>query len=171
MFIGGTDQQIGFFRKEWRALLPWEKRIEEILDAAPTRAMSFSRLMKAVRAQSPGPVGDPEQILNRMNEEPTRFLVVPDPIGPWAEAVQPSRVRAPRPNGEGKGDPWVLARTPPRPASGSEELMVIQVQESLRAWGQELDTRSQGAIARWIDANCEAEEVMLSLFGPEIRGR
>jgi hypothetical protein len=158
------------FPQEGGALESWEKRIEGILDRSPTRAMSLSRLLEAVRAQSFGPVGSRDQILSRMKEESGRFKVVPDRLGPWAHLARPGRT-AGRSEGEGpQGDPWILIKSPPQHAMGSEGRVVGQVQESLLAWGQGLDTDSQRAVARWIDANWEAQEVLSSLFTPGARG-
>ncbi len=141
----------------------WEKRIERILDRAPTRAMALSQLVEAMRVQSSGPPGSPELILRRMKEDRERFKVVPDRLGPWS--TPRSRPEAPgRRRGEGERDPWILIRTPPSHGTGPEGRIVGQVQESLQAWGQGLDTGSQWAVARWIDANFEAQETLSCLI-------
>jgi hypothetical protein len=52
---------------------------------------------------------------------------------------------------------------------GSDGSVVGKVQESLLAWGEELDTGSPRAVARWIDANWEAEEFLFRLFKQRVQ--
>ena len=136
----------------------WTERINKILDRAPTRATSFSRLLRALREEGVAVAGREDWILKRMIEQPETFKVIPDRLGPW--------VLWPGENGAGFSashsttsgcDPWIMTCSAASPAFGIEGQVVGRIQESLQAWGQGIDDGSQVAVARWIGANKEAE--------------
>jgi hypothetical protein len=146
----------------------WTERIEEILDRAPTRAMPFSCLLKALIDQGADPHGREELILKRITEKPGTFRVIPGRLGPWAYQPHREGCTAPVPTPPARVcDPWILSRSVPNQNLGSEGRAWGRVQESLQAWGQELDTGSQAAVARWIGANWEAERAL----APFLTGR
>ncbi len=143
----------------------WTERIENILDRAPTRAMSFSRLVGTLREEGLPVAGSEDWILQRVVEQPQAFKVIPDRLAP--------RVLWPREPGAGisapgsetyRCDPWILSCTAASPSSGIEREVVARIQESLQAWGREIDDGSQVAVARWIGANKEAEAALGSVL-------
>ncbi len=149
----------------------WTERIKKILDRAPTRATSFSRLLGALREGGVAVAGREDWILKRMVEQPKTFKVIPDRLGPWVlwpgEKGAGSSVSHPTTSGS---DPWIMTCSVATPAFGIEGQVVGRIQESLQAWGQGMDDGSQVAVARWIGANREAERAF-GKFLSKKRGR
>ena len=136
----------------------WMERIEEILERAPTRAMSFTRLIVAMKDGGLAVEGREDWILKRVSELPETFRVIPDRLGPWVlwpegrrPGVMACHLRT------SVCDPWIMTCSPGSPAFAIEGKFVGRVQETLQAWGREIDDGSQVAVARWIMANMEAE--------------
>ena len=149
----------------------WTERIQEILDRAPTRAMSFSRLVGTLREEGMAVNGREEWILKRVGEHPEAFKVIPDRLGPWVLWPGGKMVGSfPRPLKTPRCDPWILTRSPASPSLGLERRIAGQIQESLQAWGQEIDDGSQVAVARWIGANKEAEKALGVVLSAERGG-
>ncbi len=148
----------------------WTERIEKILDRAPTRAMSFSRLISALKEEGVSVAGREEWILKRMAEQPEAFKVIPDRLGPWVPLPRERRAgfSAPHPRTSG-GDPWIMTCSAPSSPFGTERKVVSRIQESLQAWGREIDDGSQVSVARWIGANREAERVLGKILSEEMR--
>ena len=149
----------------------WTERIEHILNRAPTRALSLSRILTALH-ESGITVGDRrEWILKRLTEQPDRFKVIPDRLGPWAcwQAEKEPGPRETRPRASAC-DPWIMTCSATFPAFGIQRRIVGWVQESLQAWGLEVDDGSQVAVARWIRANEEAERVVAEVLSEEAGG-
>jgi len=146
----------------------WTERIEKILDRAPTRAMSFSRLISALREEGVAVAGREDWILKRVVEQPETFKVIPDRLGPWA--LRPGEKRAgfsaPHPRTSGC-DPWIMTCSAASSSFGIERKVVGRIQESLQAWGREIDDGSQVSVARWIGANKEAERVFGKFLSKE----
>jgi hypothetical protein len=146
----------------------WIERIEHILNRAPTRALSLSRLLTALK-EAGITVGDRrEWVLKRLIEQPDRFKVIPDRLGPWVLWPGEKEPGLPefRPRTSGC-DPWIMTCSPTSPSLGIQRRMVGWVQESLQAWGRELDDGSQVAVARWIQANEEAERAFGAVLSEE----
>jgi hypothetical protein len=152
--------------EEW--MEGWTERIENILDRAPTRAMSFSRLISALREEGVPVAGRKEWILKRVAEQPEIFKVIPDRLGPWV--LWPSEKGAgfsePPPRTSGC-DPWIMTCSATSSSFGIGRRVVGRIQESLQAWGRELDDGSQVAVARWIGANKEAERAFGKFLSEE----
>ncbi len=153
----------------------WMERIQTILDRAPTRAMSFSQLVGTLKEEGMLVTGREEWILKRVEEHPEAFKVIPDRLGPWVlwpgEKMVGSLPRSLKTRG---CNPWILTRSTTPPSLGIERKIACQIQESLQAWGQEIDDGSQVAVARWIGANKEAEKALglvLSAEGGGVRKR
>ncbi|MFH1762940.1 MAG: hypothetical protein ABIF09_01995 [Gemmatimonadota bacterium] len=137
----------------------WTERIENILDRAPTRAMPLSRLVGALKEEGLPVAGREDWILKRVVEQPESFKVIPDRLGPWVlwPEERGTGISAPLP-GTFRCDPWIMTCSAASPPLGIERKVVARIQESLQAWGREMDDGSQVAVARWIGANKEAEE-------------
>lgn len=115
--------------------------------------------------------GREEWILKRVGEHPETFKVIPDRLGPWVlwpgEKTDESSSRPLKKPG---CDPWILTRKSASPSLGIERKIASQIQESLQAWGQEIDDGSQVAVARWIGANKEAEKALGIVLSEEKGG-
>ena len=139
----------------------WTERITGILGRAPTGAQPYSNLLQLLKELGPDPTGREELILKQMTEQPERFRVIPGRLGPWMNRAP--RGGSPNPGSRVQsriGDPWILSNCAGAPNHGYEERVMGQIRESLQAWGKEVDTGSQGAVARWIGANREAERAL-----------
>jgi hypothetical protein len=166
----------------------WTERIEKILDQAPTRAMSFSRLISALREEGVAVAGREDWILKRVVEQPETFRVIPDRLGPWVlrpvDRGAGSSAPHPRTSGWGPGgwdpggcdpggwgprgcDPWIMTCSAASSPFGIEGKVVGRIQESLQAWGREIDDGSQVSVARWIGANKEAERTFVMFLSEE----
>ena len=161
----------------------WTKRIEKILDRAPTRAMSFSRLIRALREEGVAVAGREDWILKRVVEQPETFKVIPDRLGPWVlwQGERRAGFSAPHPRTSGcdpcgcdpggwgpRGcDPWIMTCSAASSPFGIEGKVVGRIQESLQAWGREIDDGSQVSVARWIGANKEAERAFGKFLSEE----
>jgi len=136
----------------------WTERIKNILDRAPTRATSFSRLLGALREEGMAVAGREDWILKRMTEQPETFKVIPDRLGPWVPWPERKGAGSSASHPTASGcDPWIMTCLAASPAFGIGEQVVSRIQEGLQAWGREIDDGSQVAVARWIGANKEAE--------------
>ncbi|MCJ7628096.1 MAG: hypothetical protein MUO50_06870 [Longimicrobiales bacterium] len=143
----------------------WTERIENILDRAPTRAMSFSRLVGTLREEGLPVAGREDWILQRVVEQPKTFKVIPDRLGPWVLWPRKRGAEISAPCSETpRCDPWIMTCSAASPSLGIEREVVARIQESLQAWGREIDDGSQVAVARWIGANTEAEEALGSVL-------
>lgn len=138
----------------------WTKEIQGILDRAPTRAMSFSRLLEEMRGAGFSVRGREDWILEGLLTQGDLFKVIPDRLGPWMEGPLPEGGGS----GSGRGgpgkDPWILVCSESPATFGAEEAVTGRIRESLRAWGREIDEDSPVAVARWIVANREAEQAV-----------
>ena len=87
----------------------WTERITGILGRTPTGAWPYSHLLQALRDKGSDPTGMEELILRQMTEQPERFRVIPDRLGPWVARIprggslNPASRKLPR-----TGDPWIL---------------------------------------------------------------
>jgi hypothetical protein len=146
----------------------WTERIEHILNRAPTRALSFSRILAALHEAGMNVGNRREWVLRSLMEQPDRFKVIPDRLGPWVfwPGEKEPGLRGPRPRASG-GDPWIMTCSTTAPSFGIQRRIVGWVQESLQAWGREVDDGSQVAVARWIRANEEAERVVGEVLSEE----
>lgn len=143
----------------------WTEKAREALEEAPVGAMSFSRLIQALRVTGVSVEGREDWILERMREQPDSFTVIPDRLGPWVrcQGKQGSETHARSPVG-GRADPWILTRARAAPGYGTHERAIGRLQESIQSWGRDLDRESQVAVARWIRATREAEKALSGLF-------
>ena len=125
----------------------WTERITGILGGAPTGARPYAHLLQALRDKGPDPTGREALILQQMTEQPERFRVIPDRLGPWSGSPVSTRLLNRRFEGPFPiGDPWILSRSPNLPIHGYEERVMGQIRESLKAWGQEVDTGPRGRL-------------------------
>ena len=147
------------------------ERVNGILNKAPTQAMSFSRLLCALREEGVDIAGREDLALKRMTEQPDSFRVIPDRFGPWARWSTMGKVPTPGLHARYSGcDPWILTCSQAPRHFGIEGQVKGRIQECLQAWGQALDDGSQRAVAGWIRANREAERVLAGFVSPEGRG-
>ncbi|MCK5650179.1 MAG: hypothetical protein KAJ42_02325 [Gemmatimonadetes bacterium] len=147
----------------------WTERIKKVLDRAPTRATSFSRLLGALRDDGVAVAGREDWILKRMTEQPETFKVIPDRLGPWVPWPERKGAGSSASHPTASGcDPWIMTCLAASPAFGIGEQVVSRIQEGLQAWGREIDDGSQVAVARWIGANKEAERAFGKFLNKEI---
>ena len=145
----------------------WTEQVKRILDRAPTRALPLSRLLQLLREEGVAVSGREEWILRRITEQPEAFKVIPDRLGPWVVWAGEGDPGSPwYPSRRFGRDPWVMTCSPVTSSLGIEGKVVGRIQESLQAWGRELDDGSPVAVARWIGANQKAART----FGEFFRG-
>lgn len=151
-----------------RCMERWTRRVADLLDGAPTRALPLSRLIQTLKEDGLAEAGRREWILARLTEQRACFKVIPDRLGPWVprpRAGVVGKISSP-PTGSGL-DPWIMTCSPGRPLSGLDGQVMGRIRESLQAWGREVDDGSQTAVARWIGANHEAARALEAFFRPE----
>jgi hypothetical protein len=143
----------------------WVERVRSILDGNPTRALPFSRIIHSLNDQGATLAGRKGWVFKRMMEHPGTFKIIPDRLGPWTLLPSPGSVESSRTEpGKSASDPWILASATPPSDLGTREQLAGRIQESLQAWGWSVDDGSPAAVARWIAANGEAEQVIRDLF-------
>jgi len=139
----------------------WTEQAQTILEQAPARAMSFSRLLKALAASGVVVAGREDWYLKRMTEQSEKFKVIPDRLGPWVSCLEKARAGSPALlKGDWPCDPWIMTCSDPTPSGGIRGPLEGRIQESLQAWGRDIDVGSQVAVARWIQATREAEKAL-----------
>jgi len=137
------------------------ERATTILDDAPALALPLSRLLSGICEKGEVVTGREGSILQQIREQPDRFRVIPDRLGPWNRwperrvdfRDQSTQVRD-------ASDPWIVTASAPKPRFGTEGRFVRTVQETIQAWGWSVDVGSQVAIARWICAHQEGEQAV-----------
>jgi len=136
-------------------------QVQTILEQAPARAMALSRLLQALAESGVAMSGRKDWFLKRLAEQSEDFKVIPDRLGPWVSWPEKARPGLPALlRKEWLPDPWVMACSDPGPTEGGRGPLEGRIQESLHAWGRDVDTGSQVAVARWIQATREAERAL-----------
>lgn len=142
----------------------WSHRVDAVLNRAPARAMPLSRLVRSLLAEGLAGTGGREWVLQRILEESEVFRVIPDRVGVWVHWPIPERPGPwSRPGSIHELDPWILSCTSLQTRMGPEEKAVGRIQETIQAWGRDLDVGSQVAVARWIGATAAAERAVRSV--------
>jgi len=109
--------------------------------------------------------GREEWILRSVVERSAVFKVIPDRLGPWVLWPAGKGARFPEsPPGNLTCDPWIMVCSTAPAGFDAEGRVMVRIQESLQAWGKEIDEGSQAAVARWIGANQEAERAFGKIF-------
>lgn len=144
----------------------WADRIEGLMERCPTGALPFSRILRDLERDGIAVQGRETWLFQRLRERTHRFKVLPDCLGPWMDWPGPDASESWRLRlGTGCRDPWVvmLNRRSATPL-GSGQTLAARMQEALQAWGVELDDGSHTSVARWIEANGEAERALERLL-------
>ena len=114
----------------------------DILSRSPTPALPLSRLVEAIREETPGHVTGAERILTEIRSRPDLFRVLDPLIGPWRRATAR----------QGESPPWSPETSVLYLASGTRASSPVgaRTAESLRCLGSRVDENSATAVSRWL---------------------
>lgn len=140
------------------------EQVKTILNGSPTRSMPLSHLLRALSASGVCLDGRADWLIQRLMQNTELFRIIPDRLGPWIH--WPDRLGAAPPIQGPPGDPWIIAGPYPTNVSVTSQGILDRLRDTLTAWGWEVDDGSQVRIARWLQANREAELALKKLLNP-----
>ena len=140
------------------------EKVKTILNGSPTRTMPLSQVLRSLSASGICMEGRAGWLIQRLTEDSDHFRVLPDRLGPWIQ--WPERHGITNPSQDFPGDPWVMAGPHSPDGSRAPSGVIARLQETLSAWGWKVDDGSQVGVARWLQANREAEHALERLLSP-----